>query len=88
MSKTRNYFKDVIGVLTVEQDWKGLVVEIAKNHPAAVVNAAEALAEIDEPWKAEARSLFANGYKVDAIKLWRLKTGLGLKEAKAAVEAL
>lgn len=36
----------------------------------------------------EARQLVANGRKIEAIKRWREVTGLGLKEAKDAVEAL
>ncbi len=36
----------------------------------------------------EARQLVANGKKIEAIKRWREATGLGLKEAKDAVEAL
>ena len=37
---------------------------------------------------AEARALVASGKKIEAIKRWREATGLGLKEAKDAVEAL
>jgi ribosomal protein L7/L12 len=36
----------------------------------------------------EARQLVANGKKIEAIKRWREATGMGLKEAKDAVEAL
>jgi ribosomal protein L7/L12 len=36
----------------------------------------------------EARQLVATGKKIEAIKRWREATGLGLKEAKDAVEAL
>lgn len=36
----------------------------------------------------EARQLVASGKKIEAIKRWREATGLGLKEAKDAVEAL
>lgn len=39
-------------------------------------------------WQLEARSLVQQGKKIDAIKLCRERTGLGLKEAKDAVEAL
>lgn len=37
---------------------------------------------------AEARDLVAGGNKIEAIKVYREHTGLGLKEAKDAVEAL
>lgn len=36
----------------------------------------------------EARKLFNDGYKIEAIKLVRANTTLGLKEAKDYVEAL
>lgn len=36
----------------------------------------------------ELRSLLAGGHKIEAIKLYRQRTGVGLAEAKAAVEAL
>ena len=36
----------------------------------------------------EARELLRSGRKIQAIKLWRERTGMGLKEAKEAVEAL
>ena len=40
------------------------------------------------PWLDEVRSLKSNGKLIDAIKLYRENTGLGLKEAKDAVEGL
>lgn len=40
-----------------------------------------------EAWHAEARALTAAGKKINAIKLVREKTGLGLKEAKDLVES-
>ncbi len=36
----------------------------------------------------EARELLSQGKKIQAIKIWRERTGAGLKEAKQAVEAL
>jgi ribosomal protein L7/L12 len=39
-------------------------------------------------WMAEVHSLKANGNLIQAIKVYRENTGLGLKEAKDAVEAL
>jgi ribosomal protein L7/L12 len=39
-------------------------------------------------WMAEVRELVAGGNKIQAIKVYREHTGLGLKEAKDAVEAL
>jgi ribosomal protein L7/L12 len=39
-------------------------------------------------WMAEARRLKESGNKIEAIKLYREHTGLGLKEAKDAVEEM
>ncbi|HEY1785770.1 MAG TPA: ribosomal protein L7/L12 [Pirellulales bacterium] len=39
-------------------------------------------------WEDEIRRLLANDRKIDAIKLYRQKTGLGLKEAKDWIEQL
>jgi ribosomal protein L7/L12 len=40
------------------------------------------------PWLAEVRALAASDQKINAIKLYREKTGVGLKEAKDAVEGM
>jgi large subunit ribosomal protein L7/L12 len=40
------------------------------------------------PWLEEVRALKASGKEINAIKLYREHTGLGLKEAKDAVEGL
>lgn len=39
-------------------------------------------------WKKEAEELLRAQKKIEAIKLWRGKTGTSLKDAKDAVEAL
>jgi large subunit ribosomal protein L7/L12 len=39
-------------------------------------------------WMAEVQGLTASGNKIQAIKVYREHTGVGLKEAKDAVEAL
>lgn len=41
-----------------------------------------------EPWMAEVRQLCSSGRKIQAIKVYREHTGVGLKQAKDAVEAL
>jgi ribosomal protein L7/L12 len=43
---------------------------------------------VSGPWLDEVRSLKADGKLIDAIKLYREHTGLGLKEAKDAVEGM
>ena len=42
----------------------------------------------DVAWMGEVAALKAQGKLINAIKLYREKTGLGLKEAKDAVEAM
>ena len=39
-------------------------------------------------WMTEVRELVARGNKIQAIKVYREHTGLGLKESKDAIEAL
>jgi large subunit ribosomal protein L7/L12 len=39
-------------------------------------------------WMSEVQALVASGNKIQAIKVYRERTGVGLKEAKDAVEAL
>ena len=39
-------------------------------------------------WMSEVHALVASGNKIQAIKVYRERTGVGLKEAKDAVEAL
>lgn len=41
-----------------------------------------------QAWMAEVQALVRGGKKIAAIKLYREKTGVGLKEAKDAVEAM
>lgn len=40
-----------------------------------------------DDWQAEVQRLMATGQKIEAIKVFREATGVGLAEAKAAVEA-
>lgn len=42
----------------------------------------------NDPFDGELRSLIDGGRLLDAIKLYRARTGAGLSEAKAAIEAL
>ncbi len=45
-------------------------------------------ASVEAPWIEEVRGMIRAGNKIEAIKRYREQTGLGLKEAKDAVEAL
>jgi len=46
------------------------------------------MAADDTNLEAELRALLTEGRKIEAIKLYRERTGLGLQEAKDAVEAI
>ena len=45
-------------------------------------------AQTEQPWETEIRQLLAAGKTIEAIKLYRANTGVGLEEAKARVEAM
>jgi ribosomal protein L7/L12 len=73
-------------VTSGSHDYYRIVVEIAKKHPKMVVDAAKG--PLGEPaWMAEVDDFIHEGLKTNAIKEWRVQTGVGLGEAKAAVEA-
>ncbi len=81
-----NYYAEAIEICSKEQDWKKIVIEIARKHPKAVVRAAAAP---DESWEPQARCLYLiDNNKIAAIKHCRAMTGMALIEAKEAVEAL
>lgn len=83
-----NYYAQAIQVLSDSKtDFRALAYEIAKAHPKAVAKAADRL-EIGFGWQKECASLMASDLKIQAIKRCRDLTGMGLAEAKAAVEAL
>ncbi len=83
-----NYYAQAIQVLADSKtDFRALVYEVAKANPMAVAKAAQRL-EIGFGWQKECASLVASGLKIQAIKRCRELTGMGLKEAKEAVEAL
>jgi hypothetical protein len=85
-----NYYKDVIEYLYFDDDisYSDIVCKIAASHPKVVMDAVKELNLFW--WKGEIlkyRESEAPGGKVAAVKLWREKTGLALKEAKEAVES-
>ena len=54
----------------------------------ALTSSSEPDTGVASDWMAEVRRLKDSGNVIQAIKVYRDKTGLGLKEAKDAVEAL
>ena len=87
---SNNYRKQAIDIIGRNKYANAdLLREISKDRPSAIVKAAAALeAEHPVAWKAEARAFMQAGRKIQAIKVCRVATGLGLKDAKGAVEAL
>jgi len=83
-----NYYAQAIQVLAdTKTDFRALAYEVAKSNPKAVAKAAQRL-ELGFGWQKECASLMASNLKIQAIKRCRELTGMGLKEAKDAVEAL
>lgn len=83
-----NYYAQAIQVLSDSKtDFRALAYEVAKANPKAIANAAQRL-EIGFGWQRECASLMASDLKIQAIKRCRQLTGMGLKDAKEAVEAL
>ena len=101
MSNQIESYKKVITVLAdirFDHDVKGILLEVMKNHPQVVVDAAEGFWN---PEFVEARERKARGKalevrvvqmakdgtgKISCIKWVRQETGMGLKEAKDFVE--
>jgi len=65
-----------------------LQLQLANVGPAGSVAGSVATPVAGTDWMSEVRALVAQDNKIQAIKLYRENTGLGLKEAKDAVEAL
>lgn len=81
-----NYYAEVVELCSKEQDWKAIAINVAKKHPKIFLDAAAANFV---SWETEARELYlGQGELVKAIKYCRSMTGMSLKDAKEAVEAL
>jgi ribosomal protein L7/L12 len=79
-----------INAIKLVRERTGLGLAEAKNLVESWPDApVKPLSAIPHPatWEAKARYLLAQGQKIDAIKLVREMTGLGLKEAKDLVES-
>lgn len=81
-----NLYPAVIeALMNGELNYRSVVIEIAKKHPKIVLAAIKDLSQL--PWMKDIDELLRQDRKIDAIKLWRSEEGIGLKEAKDAVEA-
>lgn len=99
MSKNDKSYQNVIDIISQEQDWKAIVLEISKKFPQSVVDAAN-IASDKVPTNDAVRQdivLQENALQVidallDARKRWvaikmcRQLTKVGLKEAKEFCE--
>ena len=82
----RNWYAEAIDVLMKRGNFGEILTEIAKVHPKAVVMANRA---VNGPlWQERCYNILKTGRKIEAIKVCRQLTGMGLKEAKEAVEKL
>lgn len=77
------YYEQAIDILTQDQDWKSICISVAKKDPKLFCEA-----HGKQPWQVTAKSINSTEGKIAAIKYVRSHTGMGLKEAKEAVEAL
>ena len=87
-----NYYAQAIDIVTNSSvDFRDLMIEVAKRHPKAIVEAAKlagvAQTEGHESWEWKVIPLLKDHQKIHAIKICRSMTGMPLKEAKEAVEA-
>jgi len=82
-----NKYAEVIDVISDQSnDWRAIVIEAAKIAPSVISRAASNAKH--GPWQKQAKALLAAGEKLEAIKLCRNMTGMTLKDAKEACEAL
>jgi ribosomal protein L7/L12 len=63
-------------------DYRALVYAMAEKNPAALLSVSA------DRWKARAREMLTNGEYVEVIKFCRNETGMSLKDAKDAVDAM
>ena len=79
-----------IEAIRVYREQTGTGLKEAKDAVEAIQRGVPAplSAGVDESFRSELVSLLDRGQKIEAIKLYRERTGAGLKEAKDAVEAI
>lgn len=80
----RDFYKQAIEIIASEPDYKRLCVVIAQNSPKVLCTAFES---IDATLKNRVMAEYVDNGLVSAIKLYRVETGLGLKESKNFVDA-
>ena len=85
-----NWYARAMELMVQGCDSAEVILEVAKRHPSVLVRSIEAIdqrkREASEPWRQEFSELVRNRQVVKAIKLYREKTGIPLKEAKEAYD--
>ena len=88
MTSVVECYKQAIDLLTnKELNYRAIVIEFAKHHPKLFMKLVVPNRDVievlrKEDWMNGCRKYLVDGKKVEAIKLCRNATGLGLKEAK------
>lgn len=82
----RNWYSEAIVIVNEDHNFKNIVIEIAKKHPKMVVDAAACAS--GKSWQQICKSLRDGQGLLHAVKECRALTGMGLKEAMEACEAL
>ena len=91
----RKWYAEAVGIVSAHRsDWAEIALEIAQRNPSVFVRAVEAIERRkqtpDKPWTGEFQRMAGESgdiaNMVAAIKLYREKTGMGLKEAKNAYD--
>lgn len=68
------------------EDRTAVLLHICAGDPTFLLSAIQAAATTT--WKKEIELLLRSGKKIEAIKLWRARPKVSLKDAKDAVEAI
>lgn len=87
MSNTFVYQQIIDNLISPKFPLTEIAIEIAKTEPVIFMGAIASL-ERNVPWQREIERLVKAHRKIDAIRLWRRETGVSLKAAKDAVDAI
>ncbi len=86
--KSLKYYEQAIDLLSLDQDWKQICVNVAKMNPELFCRAISGT-KFEKPWQMKVKEMMrAGGTRIDAVKYVRVETGMGLKEALEAVKAI
>lgn len=84
-----NYYAQAIDIILLQTiEYKKIVGEIIKSNPAVFVKACRKIYPLETNENKEYIELLREGKKIQAIKLYRDKTGLSLRECKDFIDGL